>query len=141
MLSAGSSDKLWPPIFKFALFIGLKTKVSQDALLNELGTSIPLTLQTDGGQPRIICFKKHLRNLRGKMDDFLERKKTVDERVPLSKVVLRYLSLHGENLFDGLRMSSPGLNIVIGSDALVVSGEKPSVDNCCTSIQQFTTGL
>jgi hypothetical protein len=122
-------------------FIGLKTKVSQDALLNELGASIPLILQTEEGEPRIVCFKKNLRNLRGKMGDFLERKKTVDKRVPLSKIVLRYLSLHGENLFDGLRMSSPGLNIVIGSDALVVSGEKPSVDNCCTSIQQFTRGL
>ena len=75
------------------------------------------------------------------MDDFLERKKTVDKRVPLSKIVLRYISLHGGNLFDGLRMSSPGLNIVIGSDALVVSGERPLVDNCCTSIQQFTRGL
>ncbi|CAB3996938.1 poly [ADP-ribose] polymerase 14-like, partial [Paramuricea clavata] len=119
----------------------LKTKVSQDALLNELGASIPFILQTEEGEPRIVCFKKNLRNLSGKMDDFLERKKTVDKRVPLSKIVLRYLDLHGGNLFDGLRMSSPGSNIVIGSDALVVSGERPLVDNCCTSIQQFTRGL
>ncbi|CAB4035770.1 Hypothetical predicted protein [Paramuricea clavata] len=118
----------------------LKTKSAQDALLNELGTSIPLTLQTDEEQPRILCFKKHLADLNGKIDDFLERKKTVDKRVPLSKVVLRYLSLHEENRFDNLRLSSTGLNIVIGRDALIVSGEKPLVDNCCTSIQQFTGG-
>ncbi len=82
-----------------------------------------------------------MRNLSGKLDDFLEGKKTVEVRVPLAKVVLRYLELHGENIFDGLRLSSPGLNIKQYSDALIVSGEKPLVDNCCTSIQQLTRGL
>ena len=110
-------------------------------MLNELGASITLTLQTEEGQPRIICFKKHLADLSGKIDDFLERKKTVEVRVPLSKLALRYLTLHGKYIFEGLRLSSPGLEIVIGSDALDVSGEKPLVDNCRTSIQQCIRGL
>ena len=109
-------------------------------MLNELGAFIPLTLQTEEGQPRIICFKKHFQNLSGKVDDFLERK-TVEKRVPLDKVVLRYLRLHGENLFEGLHQSLPGLSIKYDSDALVVSGERPLVDNCCTSIYKFTRGL
>ena len=110
-------------------------------MLNELGASIPLTLQTEEGQPRIICFKKHLQNLSGKVDDFLERKKTVEKRVPLDKVVLRYLRLHGGNLFEGLHQSLLGLSIKYDSDALIVSGERPLVDNCCATIHKFTRGL
>mgnify|MGYP002803371376 CR=1 FL=1 len=114
---------------------------SQDAFLKELETSIPMTLQTDGGQPRIICFKSQIANLRNKLDDFLERKKTAEVQVPLNEVILRYLSLHGQTLLEGLRMSSPGLNIDQGSDGFIVSGERLLVSNCCISIREFTTGL
>ncbi|XP_028398972.1 protein mono-ADP-ribosyltransferase PARP14-like [Dendronephthya gigantea] len=120
---------------------GLRTKSSQDALLNELGTSTPLSLQREDGVPRIVCFKKHLRNLNAKVDDFKERKKTVEQRVRLQKAVLRYLSTYGETTLEGLRLSSPGLKIEIGSEALVLSGEKPLVENCCVSIQDLTKDL
>ena len=118
----------------------MKTKLSQDALLKELGTSIPLTLEKELEEPRIICFKKHLRNLSAQVDDFLERKKTFEVRVPLRKVFLRYFSLHREDLLEGLRLSSASLKIEQTTDALVVSGEKPLVENCVTSIKQFEKG-
>ena len=117
----------------------MKTKLSQDALLKELGTSIPLTLEKEVEEPRIICFKKHLRNLSAQVDDFLERK-TFEVRVPLRKVFLRYFSLHGEDLLESLRLSSPSLKIEQSTDALVVSGEKPLVENCVTSVKQFEKG-
>ena len=99
-----------------------------------------MTLQTDDGQPRIICFKSQIAILRDKLDDFLERKKKVEVQVPLDKVILLYLSLHGERLLESLRLSSPGLNIDQGSDGFIVSGERPLVSNCCLSIKEFTTG-
>ncbi|XP_028398976.1 protein mono-ADP-ribosyltransferase PARP14-like [Dendronephthya gigantea] len=120
---------------------GLRTKSSQDALLNELGISTPLSLQREDGVPRIICFKKHSRNLNGKIDDFKERKKTVEQRVPLQKAVLRYLSNYGQTTLEGLRLSLPGLKIEIGGEALILSGEKPVVENCCVSIQVLTKDL
>ena len=124
----------------YSTFTGLKTKSSQDALLQKLGTSIPLTLETKTGQPRILCFRKHLRNLAAQVDDFLELKKETKERVSCSKVVLRFFSLHGEDLLDSLRLSSSSIKIEQDSDALVVSGEKPLVGNCVTSIREFVTG-
>ena len=99
-----------------------------------------MTLQTDDGQPRIIGFKSQIAILRNELDDFLERKKTVEVRIPLNEVILRYLSLHGERLLEGLRMSSPGLNINEGTDGFIVSGERSLVSNCCISIKEFTTG-
>ena len=118
----------------------MKTKSSQDALLKELETSIPLTLEKEAGEPRIICFRKHFRNLTAQVDDFLERKKTFEVRVPIKRVSLRYFSLHGEDLLDSLRLSSPSLKIEQTTDALVVSGEKPLVENCVTSIKQLERG-
>ena len=118
----------------------MKTQSSQDALLEKLGTSIPLTLETKTGQPRILCFKKHLRNLTAQVDDFLEPKKEAKERVSCSNVVLRFFSLHGEDLLDSLRLSSSSIKIEQDSDALVVSGEQPFVDHCVTSIREFVTG-
>ncbi|XP_028398971.1 protein mono-ADP-ribosyltransferase PARP14-like [Dendronephthya gigantea] len=120
---------------------GLRTKSSQDALLNELGTSTPLLIQREDGVPRIVCFKKHSQNLHAKIDDFKEQKKTVEQRVRLPKAVLRYLSTYGETTLEGLRLSSPGLKIEIGDEALVLSGEKPVVENCCVSIQDQTKDL
>jgi hypothetical protein len=125
----------------FSASIGLHTKSSQDAFLDELETSIPVSLLTDGGQPRIICFKKQSGEVKKKIDDFSKRKKPVEVRVPLDKAVLRFLILHGETLLESLRLSSPGLQIEQGSDGFVVSGERLPVSNCCISIQQFTRGL
>ena len=118
----------------------MKTKLSQDALLKESETSLPLTMEKEAGEPRNICFTKHFRNLNAQVDDFLEPKKTSEMRVPIRRVSLRYFSLHGENLFESLRLSSPNLKIELSSDALVVSGEKPLVENCVTSITQLERG-
>ena len=123
------------------VFEGLKTKSSQDALRSELGTSIPFTLDTTQAQARIICFKKDLVNLRSKIENFCKRTQSVDKSVPLGKVILRYIKLHGETMLESLKLSTPGLKFAQTSDALVVSGEQSLVDNCCTSIQQFAGGL
>ena len=124
----------------YSFSTGLKTKSSQDALLKELETSIPLTMEKEAGEPRIVCFRKHFRNLNAQIDDFLERKKTSEVRVPIKRVSLRYFNLHGENLLESLRLSSPNLKIELSPEALVVSGEKPLVDNSVSSIKQLERG-
>ena len=137
-----ASKSLENAIAELELPPSLKTKSSQDAFLKELGTSTPLTMQTDEGQPRIICFKNQIGILRDKLDDFLERRKTVEVKIPLDKVVVRYLTLYEEALLENLRRSSSGLNIVKGSDALIVSGENLLVENCRARIHNFAvTGL
>ena len=58
-------------------------------------------------------------------------------KIPFDKVVVRYLTLYEETRLENLRHSSPGFHIELGTDGLIVSGEKQLVEKFRDRIHNF----